>query len=779
MDKEPVAQTHFVEYGRPFALPGGTSPQGTSPETCPPVWIGVVGNHGIYPVHVDDGTPRDRDPTGAEQGQSEPDDIYIHQFKPVAGAAPEDPVENAGTLFYPSFPRDWLLLFLGLSATCLGLAGVAFVQAAWSRRLRSSTEGLDLSKWPPFLRRVAVFLNWAPAEGWTKQGRFTGPGGFLLWALLYMSGVYFLTALPLFRIVPIAFIAMDLGGWAFWMIGLAALVLLALGLGTIAAVAVWWRDRGRDASPRDGQPLRQAAPRTSRWRRAAAWLVRHGGAAFAAFLIVGAVAVALAGGVRGGNRPPKGDLTTDRIDALLALYRANALPSGVSPVFPLLFLGLAWLGWVFSRLYSRYVQEQATPPGPNLDGASRPSVLLDEAAWLEALRWSSGDGQPEQVILLDEAAWLEAFQNRSEFERAMASPWRELLGRRPIVLALVLAFDAFILAGPLFRPRELRSVDGVWFVWGLTALFTLVFVCLTFHGLQLVLLWRRMRTLLRGIARLPLVGAMDRLPPRAARWVYEVPEPGSGRFEMVWRQARALAARSTDSVRQELVEARIPMEPGVWSDLKDRLTALDPSMKNDPLRKLREILLLYWRGQPVTSTFAGSSGAATGKSGDEEEGEGEGLRGIALALSNHEGPKPKEELPGWIKAAEDLIALVSLRWLAASLAQVWLMIGYLVAGTLCALLAVSSYPFPWQGRLLSGMGALVLLMVLTITVIVFGVNRDEVISRVANTTPHRIKLDQPLMASLFTYIVPLLGALAVLSFDLSDILRTWLDPILR
>ena len=71
------------------------------------------------------------------------------------------------------------------------------------------------------------------------------------------------------------------------------------------------------------------------------------------------------------------------------------------------------------------------------------------------------------------------------------------------------------------------------------------------------------------------------------------------------------------------------MEPGDWSDLKDRLTArpldeLDPSMKNDPLRRLRAILLLYWRGQPVTSTFAGSSGAATGKSGDEEEGEGVG-----------------------------------------------------------------------------------------------------------------------------------------------------------
>ena len=70
LDKEPVAQTHFVEYGRPFALPGGTSPQGTSPETCPPVWIGVVGNHGIYPVHVDDGTPRDRDPTARSKDRA-------------------------------------------------------------------------------------------------------------------------------------------------------------------------------------------------------------------------------------------------------------------------------------------------------------------------------------------------------------------------------------------------------------------------------------------------------------------------------------------------------------------------------------------------------------------------------------------------------------------------------------------------------------------------------------------------------------------------------------
>ena len=383
--------------------------------------------------------------------------------------------------------------------------------------MTSSAEGLDLSKSLPFLRCVAEFLNWAPAEGWTKQGRSTGPGGYLLWALLYMSGVYFLTALPLFRIVPIEFtgvyfltalplfrivpiefIATDPGGWAFWLIGLAALVLFALVLGTIAAAVVWWRHRGRDVSPRDGQPPRQAAPRTSRWRRPAAWLVLHGGAAFAAFLIIVgaavalaaflyvgayfvAVVVALAGGVMGGNKPPKGDLTTDRIDAILALYRANAC-----------------------RAASRPSSRSSSWGSPGSAGSSPASIAATcrSRPRRRGRTWTGHRGHPS--CSTRRPCWRSSGIGPSS--SAMSSPWRELLGRRPIVLALVLAFDAFILAGPLFRPRELRSVDGVWFVWCLTALFTLVFVRLTFHGLQLVLLWRRMRRCCGGSPGSPWSG---------------------------------------------------------------------------------------------------------------------------------------------------------------------------------------------------------------------------------------------------------------------------------
>ena len=86
----------FVGYGRPFALRGRLVPPCKSQKTCPPVWIGVVGNHGIYPVHVDYGTPCDtlcdRNPTAEKQGQIEPDDIYSHVAE--GSLVGEDPVES-------------------------------------------------------------------------------------------------------------------------------------------------------------------------------------------------------------------------------------------------------------------------------------------------------------------------------------------------------------------------------------------------------------------------------------------------------------------------------------------------------------------------------------------------------------------------------------------------------------------------------------------------------------------------------------------------------------
>ena len=136
------------------------------------------------------------------------------------------------------------------------------------------------------------------------------------------------------------------------------------------------------------------------------------------------------------------------------------------------------------------------------------------------------------------------------------------------------------------------------------------------------------------------------------------------------------------------------------------------------------------------------------------------LHNIAMAVS--QGAVPPSEaprrLPEWVQLAEDLMAMLFMRWLAVALAQVWTLIGFLVVGSLALLLAISSYPFPFQSGLLFGMGLLIGALVLMILAIVVGFNRDELVSRLSNTAPNRLKLDQNLMGGFLTYIIPLAGA---------------------
>ena len=744
------ADIPFVEYGRPFALRCGQERQGT----CPPIWISVVGNHGIYPIHVElDSSPKHPECDGARE-KCNNNTLYKHSCtinKPVC-CKPKIP-----KLYYPIFRQGWLALFLGLSAVCTVLVGIAFIQVAWARRLRGGDPKLKLSKWPQSLKRLAIFLNWAPAKGSTSQGRFQGPGGYLACSLLYIGIIYFFTSYPVLRLAWIA-VPWDYSSLYFWLFLISAAILIALLLGAIAAFLVWIDKAGREASTRPAPKAKPSyvlaldyhGPLASLYQLRI-WIRRHAEVLFTGMLVAVGVAIIAVGSQLEGIPLPDVDLQSDQVDPILTLYRANSLPSGVSPVFSLLFLAIAGLGWAWSRLYSRFVLEQATPPGPKHVNYPTDSKARDY--------W----------------AWSDAFKDRLAFERTMGAPWRELIERYPIFPILVIAFDAILLFVPMFRRVQFRSVDQSWITICLTILYAVVFVGLTLHCLQVILIWVRMSRLLQRIARLPLLGAMDRLPQTVVRWMYQIPKPDGGRFEMIWRQAMALKVRSDDSIFKELVSSGIKIGSDEWDELLKNLDELQPSLKGDPLKHLRPILLEHWRRQPVASMFVGS----TKSSGGQGEGNRDNSAGDASSKKPTAEEKRKAKLDEWIKQAEDLVALVTLRWLAASLSQIWLMIAYLVGGTICALLAVSSYPFPSQGRLLGGMAALIVFMVLTIITIVLAVNRDEVISRVANTTPHRVTIDQPLMTSLVAYVVPLIGALAVLSVDLSDILRTWLGPILR
>ncbi len=136
-------------------------------------------------------------------------------------------------------------------------------------------------------------------------------------------------------------------------------------------------------------------------------------------------------------------------------------------------------------------------------------------------------------------------------------------------------------------------------------------------------------------------------------------------------------------------------------------------------------------------------------------------------------------LRDWTRMAEDLVALQIVRWFAPALSHLLPMMQYIVLASISLLLVVTSYPFDHQGWLTTVMVCLIVLVGTVVAMILIGVNRDELISRVANTAPGRLTIDSNLTGSLLTMIAPLVAALVAVSFDLSDLLHAWLGPLFQ
>ncbi len=277
------------------------------------------------------------------------------------------------------------------------------------------------------------------------------------------------------------------------------------------------------------------------------------------------------------------------------------------------------------------------------------------------------------------------------------------------------------------------------------------------------------------VLRLPLIQALDRLPPRVARWFYETPMPGGGQSDLAKREASFLALRSSDRIRDEakrLLErdAEVELYEREWADLKSKLNTFDPGPAADPndpaMKMIKEILLAYWKTRSVVEAFADSHASGEKKAGASKD--------------STSAPDDQESFAIRVRHAEDLWTLMLMRRLSAAMAQIWTLIGwFLVPGSVFTLFALSTHPFPLQDHMVQCVELLIGVLAVVILRIVVVLNRDELLSRVSNTAPNQFKLDSHLISSLVTYIVPILGVFAALSLDVSDTMRSVLDPLLR
>jgi hypothetical protein len=328
-------------------------------------------------------------------------------------------------------------------------------------------------------------------------------------------------------------------------------------------------------------------------------------------------------------------------------------------------------------------------------------------------------------------------------------------------------------------------------------------------------MWMSLRTIMKKFLHLPMVGAsLEGMSTRVARWFFESPDPTGTRFDLIRRQAREFAEtfrcdpwaqgkvwenaiqREWDQVKTDMLEkykrndeqkaatewdkrwGTTPYER--WKNLEKRLGELDPSTLSEVRAMVFPIVLAYWKTLSIEEAFGdvGSAPRPTPESAGKVHGPSATMITTASTGQSVLQLASKDCLSEWASKAVDFLSLLLVSWLAVAMAQIWRRISCLVIVALALLLAISSYPFPYQDRLLFSLGVLIISLAVIVIQVVLGVNREEVISRIANA-PHGLKLDSQLVSSLLSYVLPLVGILAALSFNISDTFHTFLDPITR
>ncbi len=140
--------------------------------------------------------------------------------------------------------------------------------------------------------------------------------------------------------------------------------------------------------------------------------------------------------------------------------------------------------------------------------------------------------------------------------------------------------------------------------------------------------------------------------------------------------------------------------------------------------------------------------------------------------------RPKE-VRRRLEVAEDFVALEIISYLSQYFVQLRNLLLFLTIGPLLLLFAVTSYPLQPQRLWLLSAAVLIVAVTLAALRIFVQIERDELVSRISGTTPNRLNLNWSFLGSILKYALPLLGILAAVSTDLSDVLRSWLDPIIR
>lgn len=286
--------------------------------------------------------------------------------------------------------------------------------------------------------------------------------------------------------------------------------------------------------------------------------------------------------------------------------------------------------------------------------------------------------------------------------------------------------------------------------------------------------WRSLEKMLHTVARIPMVGAFDRLPEKVARML-------SGYFTTDNRRAGDLAL--SNHLIRLLRQAENP--PSY------RPEGSPPPTPHDVITLLPEPLYVWTNPNPPP---VGDAASTTDELTAEREGRMAELsqslvkkltpdwNSVGQLAAFGQGPPEKsgdtdlDHTRGWRPIAEQFVAVQVVTYLSRFLVRLRHLATAAVVASALLLVAVNEYPFQPEQPIMAVAVAVVLAVAAVLLWVLVGINRNEIISRVTRTSPDKFSLDGKFLVNVFQFVVPLVALVVV---QLSGRMRSVFEPILE
>jgi hypothetical protein len=695
MEHEPDQIISLTEYRSPFQRPSqNPSAAGGSVQTeMPPIWLTMVGQDGLWPIHVWPADKVDACPIG-------------YTYRAPAKIASSN-VKQAAT-GRSELGRLPNVLF-SLATTWLGLIfGLAFViRNKVCSRLTKSCLGHRFQRvWLPFapmpgnLHSDATPCNDRPLSGWFGSAVF----------FCGLCLAHFAVSWPLWLAQLGGFGIGSLGvqTWLTWypvVIASSAVGLLLLFCGIYSAYGQIIGKTSSVANVKEG----------------ACFLV-----------VVGVLLVIFLFLIRSDD--------SSRASTAIFIERAGAFSSGVTPLTPLTLLGVALCCGAWGLL-------------------NRQRFLLMYPIFSPAPARNHHDGTAEDLLesgLEERVDALNQYLERDKFAPQRSSDWG---------LIFAVGFALVYILGL----RSTITNEGLW----LSLLLAITLTCVVIHA---CLLFSRamavsaiMERLLRRLGQHALVSVFDRIPTRlavkAGGHVFS-PAPHPGDLEIsvrAWEQivlspAPALGGHIAACQARALYEARKQLADNLANSTTRRTEVLLAcgsinEQLCDAARVYYEQVVPLWQTRRIAEKHEATSGSSR----------------PTVSISKDR-----------CEAVELFIGIRLVELMRNVFAHIRNLMTTVTLILLVLLWAVNSYPFQPSRLVRVACFVLILWMVANFFIVTLKFNRDEVLSRLAGTTPNRFSIDRPMVLAMITYVaIPLISLAATLFPELSDSLFSWTTIVQR